>query len=276
MPIPIPKDKQITVERKVFPAGYNMPNHVMSTDHYNIRYIVTGDRRTISPTESFSYHSGNVVMTPLYRYNRTMSESNAPYDRYLIKYRPEFAKPFIENVGKNVFDEMYDECVFTFNSDAQHKLQELFEDMLAEYNKDTAYKEFVLQSMLSRLLTYIWENREKTEIKRYAAPLSESIAKAMYYIESNYNKKITLESAAKQVHFSSAHLSRLFSKETGMSFSEYLINIRIKHAQYMLVETDKTITHIALESGYSNGDYFSYQFKQRVGITPTQFRKSAR
>ncbi len=276
MPIPIPRDKQITVERKSFPAGYDMPNHSMATDHYNIRYIVSGDRRTISPTESFSYHSGNVVMTPLYRYNRTMSESSVPYDRYLIKYRPEFAKPFIENVGKNAFDEMYDKSVFTFTPKAQEKLGEIFEDMLTEYNKSTAYKEFILQSMLSRLLSFIWENRLETAVTRYKAPLSEPVLETMYYIENNYKSKITLESAADHVHFSSAHLSRLFSKETAMPFSEYLINIRIRHAQYMLVETDKTITHIALETGYSSSDYFSYQFRQRVGITPTQFRKNAR
>ena len=241
MPIPIPNNKQIIIERKAFPAGYHMSDRYISKDHYGIIYILSGDRRTISPDESFSCHPGNVVMMPLCRFGRTVSESSVPYDRYLVIFRLGFVKPFIENVGKKAFDEMYDKSVFAFDAADQYKLVSMLEDMLTEYSKKTEYKEFILQSMLSRLLSFIWENKQSTAVTRYVSPLSRPVLDAMYYIESNYRQKITLEGTAKYLNFSSAHLSRIFSRETGTPFSEYLIDTRIKRAQYMLAKTDKTI-----------------------------------
>ena len=91
MPIPIPKGKNITVERKTFPPSYDMPSHSMATDHYSIIYVISGERRAVSFEESFTYHSGNAVLTPPFKYNRTLSDGNVVYERYLInQFRKEF------------------------------------------------------------------------------------------------------------------------------------------------------------------------------------------
>lgn len=276
MPIPIPKGKKITVQKDSYPNNYCMPSMEVSTNHYDINYVIRGDRKIITPLQSYSYHSGNISMGEPYTYHRTISESDEPYERYLVKFTPEFVEPFIKNVGKDIFYELYEQKLFCFSEDIQKKIENILCEMLEEYNKDVEYKEIILQGMLFRLLTIIYENKLNEIVTRYKTPLSEPILNAIYYIENNYDKKITLEKISEKEHFSCAYFSRLFASQLGMSFTDYVSNVRIGHVKRLLLQTNKSIMDIALETGYCHGDYLSSQFKIKTGMSPLQFRNIAK
>ena len=95
----------------------------------------------------------------------------------------------------------------------------------------------------------------------------------MFYMEQHYAEELHIAEAASEAGFSEGYFSRLFSSQTGLSFTDYLINIRIRHAKELLIQTDKTVSEIAFETGFSNGDYFSSSFSKREGMTPSAFRK---
>lgn len=274
MPIKIPEGQNIVVSFRDMPANYQMPAMEVATDHYNIGYIVSGDRRTITPTQSYTYRAGDVSMVAPFVYHRTLSESNAPYQGYLIKFTPQFIQPFLDNVGKNIFDDLYETKVCHFTKEMQGRIRDMFEEMRQEYEKDSPYKEFILQGMLFRLFTTIWEERLTVEGNYFKSPLSEPILNAIYRMEKDYASTLTLEAVAAEVGFSAAHFSRVFHAQLGMSFTDYLSNVRIQHVKEQLIRTDKSITEIALSTGYCHGDYLATQFKRKVGMTPSQFRKS--
>ena len=73
-----------------------------------------------------------------------------------------------------------------------------------------------------------------------------------------------------------SYFSRLFRAQLGMSFTEYLSNVRIRHVSALLAQTNKSIMQIALETGYCHGDYMATQFKSKVGMTPTEFRRKSK
>lgn len=273
MPIPIPEGKRILVEKRRFPAEYCMPTMEMAVDHYNIGYTISGDRKTITPTHSYSYHSGNVSMISPYSYHKTVSQSSVPYESYLIKFTEEFIRPFIDNVGKNVFDQLYEQKICCFLPEVQPKIQAIFEEMFLEYKKEAYYKEFVLQGMLCRLFTEVWENKLETESEKYSSPLTKPIFDAVCYIESSYYENITLEGTAAMVHLSNSYFSKLFAEQLKSTFTQYLCNVRIRHAKVLLAQTDKSIMEIALDVGYCHGNYLSAQFKSKTGMTPSQFRQ---
>ena len=274
MPIKIPDGQNIVVSFRDMPAAYQMPAMEVATDHYNIGYLISGDRRTITPTQSYTYRGGDVSMVPPYLYHRTLSGSNAPYRGYLIKFTPEFIRPFWEKVGRNIFDDLYEEKVCRFTEETSLRIRDMFEEMRQEYEKDSPYKEFILQGMLFRLLTTIWEKRMTPEGNYFKSPLSEPILNAIYRMEKDYAQGLTLEEVAAEVGFSAAHFSRVFHGQLGMSFTDYLSNVRMQHVKELLIRTDKSITEIALSTGFCHGDYLATQFKRKVGMTPTQFRKS--
>lgn len=274
MPIKIPEGQNIVISFRALPADYQMPSMEVATDHYNIGYIVSGDRRTITPTQSYTYRAGDVSMMAPFVYHRTLSESDTPYEGYLIKFTPQFIQPFFEGVGKNIFDDLYEEKVCHFTEESRGCICSIFEEMLREYEKDVPYKEFILQGMLFRLFATIWEERLTVKGEYFKSPLSEPIINAIYRMEKDYAQSLSLEEVAAEVGFSAAHFSRIFHAQLGMSFTDYLSNVRIQHVKEQLIRTDKNITEIALSTGYCHGDYLATQFKRKVGMTPTQFRRN--
>lgn len=98
------------------------------------------------------------------------------------------------------------------------------------------------------------------------------ILQLLRYIEDNLDEKITLESAAAHIYKNSAHLSRLFHKEMGKTFSEYLISKRIEKATYLLQETDLSVTEICEQIGIENIHYFYRFYKRETGKTPSDIR----
>jgi two-component system response regulator YesN len=71
---------------------------------------------------------------------------------------------------------------------------------------------------------------------------------------------------------SNSRFSTVFSQQTGQTFTEYLIYLRLNKAKEMLRTTDTRSSQIAREVGYNDAHYFSYIFKKNAGITPSEYR----
>jgi AraC-like DNA-binding protein len=84
---------------------------------------------------------------------------------------------------------------------------------------------------------------------------------------------VTLNSAADKFKISTAHLSRMFKKQTGTNFSDYVTEKRLEHVCHLIVTTDMKISDIVSTMGYQNINYFNKIFKSQYNITPTQYRK---
>lgn len=98
------------------------------------------------------------------------------------------------------------------------------------------------------------------------------IQNAVKYIKDNYTRAITLHDISSHVNVSTYYLSRMFKKETGKNFSEYINIFRIGKAKEHLKDPDLKLYEIADMVGISDSHYFSRLFKKNVGITPTQYR----
>jgi YesN/AraC family two-component response regulator len=95
---------------------------------------------------------------------------------------------------------------------------------------------------------------------------------AMDYIEENYSSYITLEHVAEEVYLNPVYLSHLFKKVTGVKFSEYLNDFRVKKATELLENSTLRIGEISTKVGYKDSRYFSEMFKKRMGLTPNEYR----
>lgn len=277
MPAPMREGAHISVERKSLGTSYSMKTMEMAMDYYEVGYIISGDRKTITPTATYFANAGTVGLTPPYIYHKTMAASDELYERILIKFTPAYVAPFIKEMGQPVFDQLYEQKICHFTKESREKIEQMFLEMVEEYEKDSPHKEFLLQGMLFRLLYTIYEERLPEEgVVHNITPLTPPIMDAIVFIEDNYAKNPTLEQAAAVAGFSTAYFSRLFSSQLGMSYTEYLDNIKIRHAQVLLTQSRKSIMEIAEETGYCHGNYLNSQFKKKVGMTPGEYRKRKR
>jgi AraC family transcriptional regulator len=97
------------------------------------------------------------------------------------------------------------------------------------------------------------------------------------YIMENLGGNPTLEQMGAVAHLSPYHFARQFKAATGLAPHQYLISRRIERAQHLLrSDDDLGLAEVALRVGFSDQSKFSFHFKRLVGLTPRQFRLSAR
>lgn len=102
------------------------------------------------------------------------------------------------------------------------------------------------------------------------------ITKAKQFIARRYNEEFSLEDVADAVGLNPAYFSRLFKQETGETFSDYRITIRMEKAIEYLKNPDYKIYEICDKIGYKNLKYFYKLFKKYTGLTPSEFREIER
>lgn len=93
-------------------------------------------------------------------------------------------------------------------------------------------------------------------------------------IRDNASEMKLLKEYAGMYHINSTYLSELFVKETGKTFSDIVIEIKMEKAKKMLKEPNSRVYEVAVNLGYSDGRYFSQIFKRYTGISPKEFQKS--
>lgn len=103
--------------------------------------------------------------------------------------------------------------------------------------------------------------------------ISISIKKALEFIDHNYMNKMTLDDVANYVYLNSSYLSQLFKKEMGISFGEYLESIRLKHAKDLIKNSNKAMSDIAEEVGFSSQNYFNRVFKKATSLSPAKYKE---
>lgn len=104
----------------------------------------------------------------------------------------------------------------------------------------------------------------------YSAP----VAKAIDYMKEHFSdSSLTVEQIAGEVFLSASRLSVLFRQETQQTVNDYLTDLRISHAVYLLSNSSLKIYEIAEKSGYKSSQYFSQVFQQKTGRKPLHFRQ---
>lgn len=98
------------------------------------------------------------------------------------------------------------------------------------------------------------------------------IEQVKYFVQRNYSKKLTLDDVADEVCLSSKYLSRVFKQQTGMTFLDYKLSLRIEKAKELLKESGDNIEEIAFKLGYQNPESLGRIFKHFTQMSPREYR----
>ena len=102
---------------------------------------------------------------------------------------------------------------------------------------------------------------------------SDTIKKALSYMNVNFRDKIDLQSISNHIHLNAQYFSRVFKKETGISYIDYLNSLRVNYACKMLSSTSYPVYRVAVEAGFTDPSYFSRVFTKYIQHTPTEYRR---
>lgn len=131
-----------------------------------------------------------------------------------------------------------------------------------------------MMEKLFELWRELFENIEKSQPGMPYDGSLDAIKRMIRYIHDEYKNKITLENLCRAGGVGRTNCGKLFEKYTGCSPIDYVINYRISKSALLLIETDMSVTTIALEVGFSSGSFFAETFRKKMGVTPQEFRKA--
>jgi AraC-like DNA-binding protein len=102
--------------------------------------------------------------------------------------------------------------------------------------------------------------------------LYKFITQTKEYLNDNCSEKISLDTISQTIGVSKYYLHRVFNEINGCTPLEYITSIRLEKAKNKLLFSKKSISEIAIESGFDNISYFSTVFKNQIGCSPSQYR----
>ncbi|MEM5425259.1 AraC family transcriptional regulator [Paraburkholderia ferrariae] len=167
----------------------------------------------------------------------------------------------------------FDEPLLAFGH--QHIHRSLLELCGEVQREDSLYELFVegwsLQTLalLSRMITI------PTTMNRPIGGLAESkFIRVCKYIIEDLSQPFTIDDLSRVAGVSARHFSRAFQARSGQTPFRYIMGLRIEQAKRMLATTERSVTDVAMECGFSHAQHFANSFRVATGITPSAYRKS--
>ena len=157
----------------------------------------------------------------------------------------------------------------------------LLQQLLHEQDRMDKYSSDLINSLLTQFLITLLrssDNPDETRLKASNSVHSENeiIRRAQQYVSAHIREKLSVPTVARMVDVSPSYLTALFHKNLQISPGEYIRRIKLQESKQMIRENSMNFSEIAAALQYSTVHHFSRQFKDKFGITPTEYAKSVR
>jgi two-component system response regulator YesN len=144
-----------------------------------------------------------------------------------------------------------------------------------DYSAHTLNKEIAELDSLEQLQRWLTEYLHSLALLAglgAGATVRPEVLEACRYVSLHLDKRISLEEVAEQLYLNPSYFSRMFKKETGENFIEYVNRMKLERAKELLDTTGHPIGKICEMLGYDNQSYFIKIFKAYTGATPVEYR----
>src|SRR5215813_12976054 len=156
---------------------------------------------------------------------------------------------------------------------AQQLMQLLFAESADGYPTDRLYTDHLIGALISRFLVLGREDDPLSTAKQ-VSPLPRHILRRVIERMRNSDNNLSLQMLAKESGYSRVHFLRMFRAATGYAPHSYLLKLRVDRVREMLANSTLSLTEIALECGFSSHSHLTRVFRQVLGATPSEYRRS--
>lgn len=155
-----------------------------------------------------------------------------------------------------------------FDYSERDEIFNLFRNIETELSQEKLGKSSILDSYINIILCKVFR-KIFMQNTRQELLIPQGI---IDYISEHFNEKLSLGELSQKCFYSPAYFSRLFKKTFNMSFTDYIMDIRLKHCCELLKDSDYTIEKIMEECGFFDKNTFYERFKNKYGCTPSEYR----
>ena len=123
------------------------------------------------------------------------------------------------------------------------------------------------------LYLMIWDYVRQRLHRKKSRIADDWMSKITTYMREHYTEELKLSDMATLFGYSDAYLSRMFKKYAKINFKAYLQEIRMSYACRELMNTEKTVSQIALDNGFASSRAFSREFQKKYNRLPSEVRQ---
>lgn len=232
-------------------------------------FVTGGSGQFLIENETYSVSAGDLVIVNPNVLHTELSLNGSPLTYIVLGIEGLELTGFTDEEYKNF-------CILNITSIREAALYYL-NQMIAEIEAQAEGHEYICQNLMEILIILLGRQTNfSTTLSPVTKKTNRLCGSAKRYIDHHYKENITLDLLASQYHVSKYYLVHAFREEFGISPINYLISRRIKEAEYLLSNTDHSLSVISSTVGFSSSSYFAQIFKKQKGISPREYRKESR
>lgn len=236
---------------EAYTIGINLSGHGSFLCHGETHHAYIGGINLINPGE---VHTGQ-------------AESDMGWDYRAIYLEVPLIKSIISKLGWSKIELPYFSVTILRDDYLQQLLYQFVEALGNRY-----VDRLELDSLMLRFFAELFHRYSKNKYEATKIGIEKtSVMKAIDYLHDHYKSDISIDELANFVNLSPYYLIRVFHRELGIAPYGYLLNIRLLKAKSALRGT-KTITEVAVETGFYDQSHFTKSFKRVFGVTPGQYK----
>lgn len=259
-------------------------------EFFQIEANVRGEAHHVISGRRCRYPERSLIFVLPYRVHYAAHELGNP-DYYVINFATNFLRPDFDLTPLEMEEApmaKYPELIpfqyeghveFTFDEPQFAHILDILQAMTQLHQKRKLGTAERIRGSLLELIGFAVECHSDqlgalAETRIYMQGRSEALRRVLVFIEANLMNDISLNEVAEAAFVSPNYLSQLLKKQTGMAFVEWLTSRRMERARYLLAHSMDRVSNIANAVGFSDEAYFTRRFKQRFGLSPTEYRKA--
>ena len=204
----------------------------------------------------------------------------SPFQIHSFERKPEsrcyivvFSGHWVERFSKTMVNKQADSPIFTPDPKTEAYIRGIF---LPDDVEDCGFIRCPLPDPVSTkaaLYAICADFLNKSQLRERSDREAEWLTEALMYIESNYTSDISLASLSKNIGYDYEYISRAFNRIMGVSFKALVNQYRCERAQYLIENTEDSLTDIAFASGFQSVRTFNRVMKEKIGRNPSDLRK---
>lgn len=240
-------------------------------DDLEIGILLDGNLTLFTELEQYDLHAGDIYIINRYQIHSFLN--NGSRNQILaFQVHTDFYRRIDSQLGFLKFEDG-----IIRNGDLHDRLYRTLFECASCYFSALAHKDIkCLSLLLDALYQLLAESKYTiTSEKESAAAKNNSsrLNRITDYISEHYTEHISLNDIADLEHITTYHASHFIKNVLGISFQEYLNNIRFEHAFRLIEKSDFSILDVCLETGISNSRYLNQMFEKNLGCSVKEYKK---
>lgn len=264
--MPFYEEKSLPLYSMKRPLGY-FPSHM----HINLEllYIITGTAEVLIGTQKITLQQHDLAMIfPNTIHSFLQSSDNCQIMLSICNQSlfGEYTNKLIQSIPTNPIipaQNIHPDIVYALNS-----LYYEYQHSKEQNQQNLPCIKALVSLILSRTIPFLHFKKSTTFLE------NDMTSKVIHYVCNHFTRQLSLDLLSSELGMNKYYISRIFTKKIGLSFNDYVNNLRIDYAKKLLTTTTLSILDIAFECGFETQRTFNRTFKQFCTVSPLKYRNT--